>query len=283
MPNSVVVSPELFRDEIIPAFGRERATVGTVTRSFPTLEADVLVDRGRLRADPATALTQTTAVASEIDRIGPGQGYLIDNVSNALAVASEDAATREADVPLPRPSRVPCWRRSSPRTPGSVLAATERREHATLRVRGAHRGHLRTIALTKALVIACVGSAVGIVLGAGSAAAVLGSRSLSEAAAERARTSALSGRGRGIGDHGGRALRPGPTLRASRGERRTPRAMPHVHGARMATVRPRPGAPRGGRGHRDRRDPAWRPRSVRRLGRMRGWRSRCRPDSYQRR
>ena len=196
VPNSVVVSPELFRDEIIPAFGRERATLGTVMRSFPTLEADVLVDRAGLRADPVTALAQTTSVATAIERIGPGQGYLIDNISNALAVASEDAATgRRMFLFLGLPGALLAAFLAA--YAGSVLAATERRERATLRVRGAHRGHLRTIALTKALVIACVGSTVGIVLGAASAVAVLGASSLVQAAAGALGTSALLAAGVG--------------------------------------------------------------------------------------
>ncbi len=197
VPNSVVISPERFRDEIIPAFGRQRATVGTVTRSFPTLEADVLVDRARLRAEPATALTQTTTVAAAIDRIGPGQGYLIDNISNTLTVASEDAAAgRRMFLFLGLPGALLAAFLAA--YAGSVLAATERREHATLRVRGAHLGHLRTIALTKALVIACIGSAVGVVLGAASAAAVLGWGSLSEASATALATSALLAVGVGL-------------------------------------------------------------------------------------
>jgi putative ABC transport system permease protein len=64
----------------------------------------------------------------------------------------------------------------------SILAATERREHAILRVRGADRSHLRTIALTKSLAIACVGSIVGVLLGLLSATIVLGSSSVFAAA-----------------------------------------------------------------------------------------------------
>ena len=214
VPNSVVVSPELFRNEIIPAFGRERATLGTVMRSFPTLEVDVLVDRAGLHADPVTALAQTTSVATTIDRIGPGQGYLIDNISNALAVASEDAATgRRMFLFLGLPGALLAAFLAA--YAGSVLAATERREHATLRVRGAHRGHLRTIALTKALVIACVGSAGGIVLGAASAVAVLGASSLVRGCGRRARDLRAAGGRRGIDDHRDRALRPGTPLGAS--------------------------------------------------------------------
>ena len=197
VPNAVVISPEAFRDVIIPAFGRERATVGTVTRSFPTLEADVLVDRARLRADPATALQQTTAIAHAMDQIAPGQGYLIDNISNTLAVASQDAsAGRRMFLFLGLPGALLAAFLAA--YAGSVLAATERREHATLRVRGAHKGHLRTIALTKASVIACVGSIVGVLLGFASATVILGVEAMSAASASELAASALLAIGVGL-------------------------------------------------------------------------------------
>ncbi|MDP9185075.1 MAG: ABC transporter permease, partial [Actinomycetota bacterium] len=177
VPNVVVVSPATFREAIIPAFDRVRATVGTVTKSFPVLEADVLLDRGPLHADPATALEQTTAITRSIDQIGPDQGYVIDNISNALAVASVDAAAgRRMFLFLGLPGAMLAAFLAA--YAGSILAATERREHATLRVRGADRGHLRAIVLTKALVIACVGSIVGVALGLVSTAIVLGTNTL---------------------------------------------------------------------------------------------------------
>jgi putative ABC transport system permease protein len=197
VPNSVVVAPEVFRDEIVPAFGRERATVGLVTRSFPTLEADVLVDRARLRADPATALQQTTAIAGAMDQIGAGQGYLIDNISNTLAVASDDAtAGRRMFLFLGLPGALLAAFLAA--YAGSVLAATERREHATLRVRGAHRGHLRTIALTKAVVIATIGSIVGVGLGLMSAAVILGTDALFDASSTALASSAIIATGVGL-------------------------------------------------------------------------------------
>ena len=52
VPDSVVVTPEMFRDEIIPAFQRAHSSVGTVSKSFPALEVDVLVDRAGLQAIP---------------------------------------------------------------------------------------------------------------------------------------------------------------------------------------------------------------------------------------
>ena len=197
VPNDVVVSPATFRDVIIPAFDRVRATVGTVTKSFPVLEADVLLDRGPLQADPATALKQTTAITRSIDEIGPGQGYVIDNISNALAVASVDAATgRRMFLFLGLPGALLAAFLAA--YAGSILAATERREHATLRVRGADQAHLRTIVITKALVIACVGSIVGVALGLVSAAIVLGADKLFAATSADLGSSALISSGVGL-------------------------------------------------------------------------------------
>ena len=181
VPDAVVVSPETFREEIIPAFERARASVGSVIKSFPLLELDVLVDRARLRADPGTALEQTKRIAGAIDRVDPGQGYLIDNISNTLAVARDDAAVgRRMFLFLGLPGVLMAAFLAA--YAGSILAAAERREHANLRVRGAHRGHLRRIALYKALAFACAGSVLGIALGLASAASMLGWTNFFEAA-----------------------------------------------------------------------------------------------------
>ena len=96
---------------------------------------------------------QTKAIARSIDRIAPGQDYLIDNISNTLAG---------------RARTTPPWASgcsSSSACPGvllaaflaayagSILASTQRRERANLRIRGAHRGHLlRMLALQDARV-----------------------------------------------------------------------------------------------------------------------------------
>jgi putative ABC transport system permease protein len=192
VPNVVVVSPDMFLDVVVPAFDRARAKVGIVTKSFPVLEADVLLDRGPLEADPQTALEQTTAVTAAIDRIAPDQGYVIDNISNALAVASVDAATgRRMFLFLGLPGALLAAVLAA--YAASILAATERREHAILRVRGADRHHLRTIALTKSLVIACVGSIVGVTLGVLSTAMVLGTHTMfAVAPADLTRSAILS-------------------------------------------------------------------------------------------
>ncbi len=191
VPNAVVVPPSTFRDEIVPAFDRARATVGTIVKSAPLAEADVLLDRGPLQADPATALRQTAAVARSIDEIAPGQGYVIDNISNALTVASADAATgRRMFLFLGLPGALLAAFLAA--YGASILALTERREHAVLRVRGADRKTLRTIVLTKAAVIAVVGSVAGVALGLISAAAVLGPDTLFTASRADLGASALS-------------------------------------------------------------------------------------------
>ena len=91
VPDAVIVSPATFERTIVPAFRAARARLGSVIKSLPTLELDVLVERSRLHADPATALAQTKAIARSIDRIAPRQDYLIDNISNTLEVARDDA------------------------------------------------------------------------------------------------------------------------------------------------------------------------------------------------
>ena len=181
VPDVVVVTPETFRDEIIPAFEKARASDGSVIKSFPLLELDVLVDRSRLQADPGAALEQTEQVAGAIDRIGPRQDYLIDNISNTLAVARDDAAVgKRMFLFLGLPGVLMAAFLAA--YAGSILAAAQRREHANLRVRGAHRGHLRRIAVYKALAFAGAGSLLGITLGLASAVTILGWATTFEAA-----------------------------------------------------------------------------------------------------
>ncbi len=189
VPDTVVVTPATFRDVIVPAFDRARSSLGHVMKSFPVQELDVLVDRSRLETDPATALAQTNGIAGEIDRLGSGQGYLIDDISNALAVAKDDAAASERMfLFLGIPGLLMAILLAAYAV--GILATSERRERANLRVRGAHRGHLRRIALYKAMALAAAGAIFGIVLGFVSVVVILGWRAVSEAAL---RDLALSG------------------------------------------------------------------------------------------
>jgi putative ABC transport system permease protein len=197
VPDAVIVSPATFERTITPAFRSARAKLGSVTKSLPAVELDVLVQRSRLDSDPASALEQTKAIARSIGRIAPGQDYLIDNISNTLEVARDDAAVgKRMFVFLGLPGVLLAAFLAA--YAGSILASTERRERANLRMRGAHRGHLLRILAYKTLVFAGVGSVLGTALGFLSVMVILGRDSLLEAATGELVLSALTGVGVGM-------------------------------------------------------------------------------------
>ncbi len=182
VPQSVVVTPSTFRRAFIPAFLAARAQVGDVPRAFPVQEVDVLIDRSRLHSDPGSALAQTKAIARSIERIAPSQDFLVDNISNTLQVARDDAGVgKRMFLFLGLPGALLAAFLAS--YAGGVLAITQRRERATLRVRGAHRGHLRRNLIYTTLFFASIGSALGIGLGLLSALLLLSPRLLLTASA----------------------------------------------------------------------------------------------------
>jgi putative ABC transport system permease protein len=197
VPNTVVVHPGTFAEAIVPAFQKATTTTGDVVRSRPVLEVDVTVERERLDADPGTALAQTRAVADAVTRIAPGQDDLIDNVSNTLQVARDDARTaKRMFVFLGLPGALLAAILAA--YAGGVLAGALRREQAILRVRGANRRHLLRMHALRTLALAAVGSVVGLGLGLASAAAVLSSGALARASSADLVTSALLGAGGGF-------------------------------------------------------------------------------------
>ena len=74
----------------------------------------------------------------------------------------------------PARSSPPC----SPGTPGNVLAEAQRREQATLRVRGASRRHLLRMLALRTMLLTAAGAGLGLVAGYVAAAAILGQDSL---------------------------------------------------------------------------------------------------------
>jgi putative ABC transport system permease protein len=182
VPDSIVVSPDLFRREVVPAFRAASARPGSQLKSLPVTEVDVLVDRSRLRSDPGRALAQTRAVARAVTAVAPGQDELIDNISNTLGVARADAAVgRRMFVFLGLPAVLLAAFLTA--YTGSILAIATRREQAILRIRGAHRGHLLRMLAYRTLALAGTGSVAGTGLGLLSAMAVLGPATLFEASA----------------------------------------------------------------------------------------------------
>jgi putative ABC transport system permease protein len=194
---SLIVGPEVFSKTIIPAFQNVTTAPGTVLRSQPILEVDVFMDREPLDADPATALAQTKAVADAVNSVAPGQDVLIDNISNALQVASDDARTaKRMFVFLGLPGALLAAILTS--YAGGVLASALRREQAILRIRGANRRHLLRMHALRTLALATVGSVLGVALGLISTAIVLSADALASASPISLLTSALLGAGAGF-------------------------------------------------------------------------------------
>ncbi len=199
VPDSVVVSPEVFRRAVVPAFREAAAARGSAleVKSPPTLEVDALLERSPLDSDPAGALAQTEAVAEQVKQIAPGQDFLLDNVSNTLRVARADAAVaKRMFLFLGMPGLLLAGFLAA--YAGSILAAAQRREHANLRLRGANRGHLMRILAYRTVAVAGVGSLLGTLAGFVSVLAILGPSALFEAAPGELAFSALVAVGAGI-------------------------------------------------------------------------------------
>jgi putative ABC transport system permease protein len=197
VPNTVVIEPDLFAKTVVPAFQKAETTRGVIVKSKPILEVDIAVERERLDADPGTALAQTRAVASAVNAVAPGQDALVDNISNTLHVAREDArVAKRMFVFLGLPGALLAAILAA--YAGGVLASALRREQAILRIRGANRRHLLRMHALRTLALAAAGSVIGLGLGLASAVAVLSADALARASAASLVVSALLGAGGGL-------------------------------------------------------------------------------------
>ncbi len=197
--DSIVVSQEVFRTKIIPAFRVASANRGNAlaVKSIPNLEVDVQVLRSPLNSDPSRALGQTHAIANEITDIAPEQDFLLDNISNTLEVARADAAVaKRMFLFLGLPGLLLAGFLAA--YAGSILANSQRREQANLRLRGANRGHLTRLLLYRTAAIAGVGSVLGTVAGLGSVLVILSPAALFEASPGQLVSSALIAIGAGV-------------------------------------------------------------------------------------
>jgi putative ABC transport system permease protein len=198
MPFAVVIPPRTFRDAIVPAYQAASATQGTIEKNLPVSEVDILIDRDVLRSDPSAALAQTTATSRAIRRIAPGQHYLIDNIANALVVASDDAAVgRRIFLFLGLPGMLLAAFLTA--FGASIYAQSLRREQATLRLHGASARTLSKILFWKVLVIAGGGAVLGAIAAVPSVLVALGSSSVREFDPTRIFRSAIVGVGSTVG------------------------------------------------------------------------------------
>ncbi len=190
VPLAVVVPPATFRNAIVPSFRAASAAQGTILKNLPVSEVDVRVDRSLLRSDPAAALKQTKAIAQAMRRIAPGQYYLIDNISNALEVASDDAKVgKRMFLFLGLPGMFLAAFLTA--FGANIHANAQRREQATLRLHGADRRLLMRLLSLKAVALAGSGALLGTGLGLLSVMFVLGHESLFAASGTELAMSAL--------------------------------------------------------------------------------------------
>jgi putative ABC transport system permease protein len=191
-PNSIVVSPEVFASTVQPAYERAATTRGTRLKNPPLREIDIFLKRDLLEADPATAVLETKRIAGDISAVAAHQDYLLDNISNTLTVAAEDAAVAKLlfiflGVPgLFLAAMLAAYA-------GTVLAEAQRREQAALRVRGASRNHLLRMLTLRTALLTAVGSIIGLTLGYLAAVATLGQQSLALASPASLAVSAVLG------------------------------------------------------------------------------------------
>ena len=190
--SSVVVSPNVFAGTVLPAYERAATTRGERLKTPPVREIDVTLDRDQLNSDPATALGLTRRIAGDVNNVATKQDYLLDNISNTLDVASADAAVaKRLFVFLGVPGGLLAAFLAA--YAGSILAQAQRREQATLRVRGASRRHLLWMLALRTALLTAAGAALGLVMGYVAVLVVLGQESLSRASSASLVSSALVG------------------------------------------------------------------------------------------
>lgn len=193
VPNAIVVSPRHFAETVFPAYERAAADEsGGRLKAPPVREVDVTLERELLDADPSTAVGQTGQLARDVMAVAAHQDYLLDNISNTLTVAADDAETaKRLFVFLGVPGALLAAMLAA--YAGNVLAEAQRREQAMLRIRGASRQHLLRMLAARTALLTAVGSALGLACGYLVAVAVLGRSSLERASTASLLTSALIG------------------------------------------------------------------------------------------
>ena len=190
--NSIVVSPEVFGTTVLPAYERAATTRGSRLKSPPVREIDVRLERHLLDSDPARAVAETQRIGTAITSVANHQDYLLDNISNTLTVAAADArVAKRLFVFLGVPGGFLAAMLAA--YAGTLLAEAQRRERATLRIRGASRRHLLVMLAFRTAILTGIGSAIGLAVGYLAAATILGRGSLDRASPSSLFTSALIG------------------------------------------------------------------------------------------
>ena len=194
---AVVLDSATFDRMLMPAYNRAASTRGELVKSPPTREIDIGVKRSLLNADPGTALGQTNQIAARVRAVAHHQGFLLDNISNTLTVARNDAGVAKqlfAFLGIPAILLAALLSMYA----GTVLAGAQRREQAILRARGASRSDLRWMLALRIGGITAAGAVIGVALGYASATIVLGRTTLARASTQSLLVSGLLGTAVGL-------------------------------------------------------------------------------------
>lgn len=197
VPHAIVVPLDLFEDQVLPAVRQDSASPTPVLKNQPVIELDLKMDRSQLNANPAVAFVRTRGLRRSIERIAPGQVFVIDNLSNALTLARGDAVVAKVlflFMGLPGVLLAAFLSGYA----GSLLAQAQRREMAILRGRGAQARHLMRLLAYKTVAIAILGSLAGLGFGVLAMIAIFGRQLLVTAAPEDLLQSAGAAVGAGI-------------------------------------------------------------------------------------
>jgi putative ABC transport system permease protein len=171
-PNAVVVDYATFEQMLLPAIRTDFAAGGVTAKpavsqtSLPPLsiESQMVIDRSILTADPVVAARNATALRRTLERVEPGSITVVDNVGEALGSARADATNAKILFLLIGIPGVLVAAALS-LTTSAAVAASQRREQALLRLRGATPRQLRHLASSVAAVVGVVGSAAGLAAG----------------------------------------------------------------------------------------------------------------------
>jgi putative ABC transport system permease protein len=197
VPNAIVVSPDVFEAVIVPALQQDAASAIPVLKNQPIVELDLKIERALLNANPTDALNRTRGLRRAVERVAPGQTFVIDNLSDRLAIAVGDATSAKVlflFLGLPGVLLAAFMTGYA----GTLVAQAQRREIAILRSRGAEYRHLVRLLTVKTLAIATIGSVVGLGFGLLTLAALFGTARLTTAAPSDLLLSAAVAAGLGL-------------------------------------------------------------------------------------
>jgi putative ABC transport system permease protein len=197
LANVIVLPISTFESAILPALRVDAVSAAPQLKTAPYLELDLHVDRLLLNSDPTVAVVATQGLKRSIERVAPGQVGVIDNLSDSLTAAGGDTILAKIlFLFLGVPGVLLAAYLS--RYAGGLLAEAQRRERGILRARGAQPRHLLSALTYTTIAVAVVGAVIGLALGVGVVAVLLGPGTLRTASLRSLAVSTAAAVGAGL-------------------------------------------------------------------------------------